>query len=149
MNKILFIIEILFSFFILSCIPGLSFYIKNSTGEIIEIDYNICDDLLIHAIPDVKKTVQVRLDNEETAEVIFSKPDLFNRGVTKNDYLYTETFLSFFENISIKFMNSDILLNKNDLNQCKIIEYHQKPSINIFTLVIESTRTVPDTVLPD
>jgi hypothetical protein len=125
----------------IGCTPGLFFDIKNCTGEIIEIDYDICDDLLINLDYSVrKKHVQVRLENEETFEIVFSKSDLFNRGVTREDYFKTETFLSFFENITIKFPNSDSLLDKNDLNQCKI-ECEKKLSAYIFTLRITSRRS--------
>jgi hypothetical protein len=135
MKKIFITIEFFFSFFILGCVPALFFDIKNSTGEIIEIDYDICDDLLIHYINPIKN-VQVKLENEDISTVKFATTDLFNRGVSAADLFYTETFLSFFENITIKFQSSGIILKKDDLNQCKI-EYVKYLGGSKFILVIE------------
>jgi hypothetical protein len=120
MKKILIIIEISFTFFVLSCIPGTDFDIKNCTGETIEINYDICDDLLSGATDPIEKSITIILENEKTSKVVFLTSNFFNRGVTVDDLNYTETFLSIFENITIKFQRSGIILEKDDLNQCKI-----------------------------
>jgi hypothetical protein len=138
MKKIFITLEIIFPFFILGCTPGLSFYIENRTTEPIEIDFSICDDLLGS---EIEKTCHKTLENGELLTVFFAVPSFFNRGVTAADLFYTETFLSVFENITIKFQSSGIILKKDDLKQYEI-EYKKEPTASIFILVIEEKVTV-------
>ena len=133
MKRNIFLISLSFCFLLTSCIPGLAFFIKNSTNEIIELNYVICDDLLYQT--NFEKAVLTTLGEEETFQVIFSNSNLSNRGVKGEDYFKTETFLSFFEDITIKYLESDILLNKDDLRQFNI-QHTEKISAHFFTLLI-------------
>ena len=142
MKRNIFLISLSFFFLLTSCIPGLSFEIKNCTGEAIEVYYEICDDLLsrisydLVAYPELfEKTVHVTLKNEENNKVYFSYTSLFNRGVSKDDLFEITTFLSFFEDITIKYLESGVFLNKDDIKQFNI-QHTQKISAHIFTLLI-------------
>jgi hypothetical protein len=146
MKRNIFLISLSFCFLLTSCIPGLAFFIKNSTNEIIELNYVICDDLLYHAI-DFEKAILKTLDEEETFRIVFSNNDLFNRGVRGEDFYKTETFLSFFEDITIKYLESGVSLNKDDIKQFNI-QHTQKISAHLFTLLIGDAGTT-DTKLEE
>lgn len=136
MKKLFLLLEIFVCFLLISCTPGLFFIIENCFGESIEIDFSICDDLLN---PELEKEYKNKLENGETIVINFSLPNFFNRGVTKDNYLSTETFLSIFENITVKILNSDILLNKDDLSNSKI-RHEKKKKAHSYILEARSAN---------
>ena len=138
MKKIILFTIFFFCFFVICCTPGVFFDIKNCTGETIEINYVICDDLLYSGVNfDVEKMILKKLENEETLRIIFSLSKFNNRGVTKEDYCKTETILSIFEDITIKYLENNVLFNKDDLRQFNI-QYSKKITTHFFTLLIEN-----------
>jgi len=135
MMKLFFSIIILFCLLLASCLPSLSFKISNCTDEAIEVWYQICDDLIYPGY-DEKTTVHTILEKEGNLRISISNSLFFNRGVEKEDYYKTETFLSLFNDITIKYLESDVLLNKDDLTQYKIKYEKIKPSAHIFYLLV-------------
>jgi hypothetical protein len=135
MRKFVFYFIIIFiSIFLTSCIPGVFFELKNITGKTLKIDYIICDDLLYD---NIDKIVSNYLKNNETTRINFSLSKFNNRGVTKNEYLDINTFLSIFENIDIAFLDNDFTLHKTDLVKNKL--KYKKTAIgkHVFTLLID------------
>ena len=125
---------ILFCFLIISCTPGLFFIVENSSGEPIELYFSICDDLLNS---EIEKSNYEKLEDKESCVINFSVPKFLNRGVTQNDYLYTETFLSIFESIFIRVPSSNIELTKIDLSQ-NTVRHEKKGSSNFYILMIDT-----------
>jgi hypothetical protein len=130
MKKILCSILYFLCFLTISCTPGLFFLIENCTGDIIELDYSICDDLLNFGI---EKTNQNLLRNNESIFINFSLPNFFNRGVAQKDYLSAEIFLSIFESIIAKY--NDDPQAEIDLSQ-SIIKHEKKRKSDFYILMI-------------
>ena len=116
-----------------SCVPGMNFRIKNLTNEDFLIKYSICDDLLMEGFE--KNNTAILSTNDEIA-IIFSWTSFNNRGIYKEDYKYTSTFLSIFEDISITFPNKNIILFKKEIEKYMIKYRKEGISSHIFTLEI-------------
>jgi hypothetical protein len=112
----------------------MNFFIKNLINECILIKYSICDDLLLEGF---EKNNTVFLNPEDEIRIAFSWDSFYNRGVTQNDYKYTSTFLSIFEDISIEIIDKNMILTKEEIEKNVIKHRKEGMSSHIFTLEIE------------
>jgi hypothetical protein len=130
----IYILLILISGVFYNCTPGMNFFIKNLTNENILIEYSISDDLLLDGFEKSDTTI---LNMDDEIHVILSWQSFYNRGISQEDYKYTSTFLSIFDDITITFINENIVLTKKELEKY-IIKYRKEGiSSHIFTLEIE------------
>jgi hypothetical protein len=116
-----------------NCTPGMFLKFKNETDEEINLKYSLCDDLISE---NIGKTFEYTMAKDETVDVIFSWNNLWNRGVTKEDYKNKETFLTIFENIEIVKLTNNERITKENLENYDL-EYIKKGiSGHIFILIV-------------